>query len=88
MKETKMEDDIRKLEKLILNMRPNGVIQTQIVDALKAILWIFQQSRQQDKIPSPLSTTIEELKKQTGGTTNAAKPISTSNSINSKQHLM
>jgi len=79
-----MNDDFRQLEKLILNMRPNGVIQTQIVDALKAILWIFQQSRQQDKIPSPLSTTIEELKKQTGGTTNAAKPVTTSSAITAK----
>jgi hypothetical protein len=79
-----MEDDIRKLEKIILNMRPSGIIQTQIVDALKSILWIFQQSRPQDKIPATLSTTIEELKKQTGGTSNAAKPVTTSATITTK----
>jgi len=37
-----MKEDIRKLEKIILNMRPNGVIQTQIVEALMAILCIFR----------------------------------------------
>ena len=38
-----MNDDIRKLEKIIINMRPSGIIQTQIVDAFKAILWILKK---------------------------------------------
>ena len=56
-----MIDDIRKLEKIILNMRPNGVIQTQIVEALKAILWLFQQQAS-CKIPDKLTEAIKELK--------------------------
>jgi hypothetical protein len=54
-----MTDDIRKLEKIILNMRPNGVIQTQIVDALMQILWIFKSG---DQIPDALTNAINKLK--------------------------
>jgi hypothetical protein len=79
-----MNEDIRQLERLILNMRPSGIIQTQIVDALKAILWIFQQSRPQDKIPKSLATTIEELKKQAGGIDD--KKVTISGGTDNSQH--
>ena len=79
-----MDEDIRKLEKIILNMRPSGIIQNQIVDALKAILWLMQKPCNCEK-PS-IQTTIAELKRQTGGSTDAAKPVTTSTSNGSKSN--
>lgn len=51
-----MNDDIRRLEKIILNMKPNGILQNQIVDAFKSILCIAKQWNS----PSP-SEVVEKL---------------------------
>ena len=57
-----MDDDIRKLEKIILNMRPSGIIQNQIVDALKAILWLLQKHCECPKQEAKFGPTIEDVK--------------------------